>query len=204
MLNTRQVQVRKLTFSAMFLAIGLVLPFFTGQIPQIGSMLLPMHLPVFICGMVCGGGWGGIVGFILPLLRYALFGMPPIFPKGISMAFELAVYGMMSGFLYSYIRRRGTGGERRIRRGFSQIYAALIPSMLVGRIVWGLVFALLCGMAAQAFTFHMFLMGAFVEAIPGIIIQLVFVPILVRAIGSMNVFEDREKRYRVRKDYNER
>ena len=77
--------LRNLIFSAMCLAIGLILPFFTGQIQQIGSMLLPMHLPVLICGMICGWGWGGLIGFILPLLRFAIFGMPPIFPQGVSL-----------------------------------------------------------------------------------------------------------------------
>lgn len=69
-----------LVLSAMFMAIGLVLPFFTGQIPQIGSMLLPMHLPVLLCGLICGWQYGGVVGFVLPLLRYVMFGMPPHLP----------------------------------------------------------------------------------------------------------------------------
>ena len=167
-------QIRKLTFSAVFLALGLILPFFTGQIPQVGSMLLPMHLPVFLCGMVCGGGWGGIVGFILPLLRYALFGMPPIFPKGISMAFELAVYGLVSGFLYRHAKRYTYGA----------IYRSLILAMLAGRIVWGLVFSALCGITEQAFTLKMFFMAAFVQAIPGIIIQLLVVPVLVKTLNK--------------------
>lgn len=189
----RKLHVRKVTFSAMFLAIGLVLPFFSGQIPQIGSMLLPMHLPVFLCGMICGGGWGGIVGFILPLLRYALFGMPPIFPKGIAMAFELAAYGMISGYLYYYLRnfkmqkivKNGDSGKRR----FSYIYAALVPSMVLGRFVWGIVFAVLCGMTTQAFTFKMFIMGAYVEAIPGIVLQLIVIPILVKTILNTNIWD---------------
>lgn len=67
-------QIYDLVLAAMFLAIGIVLPFFTGQIPQIGSMLLPMHLPVFICGLICGWQYGLIIGFILPLLRMTLFG----------------------------------------------------------------------------------------------------------------------------------
>ena len=72
--------IRKLTYSAVFLALALVLPFLTGQIPQIGSMLSPMHLPVMLCGFVCGGPWGLVVGFVAPLLRSLLFGMPPAVP----------------------------------------------------------------------------------------------------------------------------
>ena len=81
--------IQKLTYSALYLAIALVLPFLTGQIPQIGSMLCPMHIPALLCGFVCGWGWGLAVGFIAPLLRSVLFGMPDIFPTAVSMAFEL-------------------------------------------------------------------------------------------------------------------
>ncbi|MFQ6976237.1 MAG: ECF transporter S component [Oscillibacter sp.] len=69
--------VRKLTYSALFLALAMVLPFLTGQIPEIGSMLCPMHLPALLCGFMCGWPWGLAVGFISPLLR-SMSGMPPI------------------------------------------------------------------------------------------------------------------------------
>ena len=95
-----KTQVKKLVLSAMLLAVGIVLPFFTGQIPQIGNMLLPMHLPVLVCGLICGWQYGGVIGFILPFLRYVLFAMPPM-PNGIAMAFELASYGAIVGFLYN-------------------------------------------------------------------------------------------------------
>ena len=72
----RRKPVLTLTLAAMFMGIGLVLPFLTGQIPQIGNMLLPMHIPVLLCGLICGWQYGLTVGLILPLLRYALFGMP--------------------------------------------------------------------------------------------------------------------------------
>ena len=71
---------KKLTLSAMFLAIGIILPFFTGQVPQIGNMLLPMHFPVFLCGMICGAPYGLAIGFILPIFRSFLFGMPMMYP----------------------------------------------------------------------------------------------------------------------------
>lgn len=100
----RKNHVLTLTLAAMFLAIGLLLPFLTGQIKQFGSMLLPMHIPVILCGLICGWQYGLSVGFILPLLRYAMFGMPLLFPTGIAMAFELAAYGFVVGFLYSHSR----------------------------------------------------------------------------------------------------
>ena len=83
------VQIRKLTYSALYLAIALVLPFLTGQIPEIGSMLCPMHIPALLCGFVCGWPWGLAVGFVSPLLRSLLFGMPTAYTAA-AMAFELA------------------------------------------------------------------------------------------------------------------
>ena len=81
--------IRKLTYSALCLALAIVLPFLTGQIPQIGSMLCPMHIPALLCGFLCGWQYGAVVGFVSPLLRMLMFGMPPVY-VAIAMAFELA------------------------------------------------------------------------------------------------------------------
>jgi thiamine transporter ThiT len=107
----------------MFVALGLILPFFTGQIPKVGSMMLPMHIPVLLCGLICGWKYGLMAGAVLPLLRSALFGMPPLFPTAAAMAFELAAYGFLSGFrcghgiasflhlLYHKYIRKSSGGK---------------------------------------------------------------------------------------------
>ena len=100
------LQVRKLTYAALYLAIAMVLPFVTGQIPEIGSMLCPMHLPVLLCGFMCGAPWGLAVGFISPLLRSVVFGMPPMYPTAVAMAFEMAVYGGLAGLLYRLLPRK--------------------------------------------------------------------------------------------------
>ena len=161
-------QVLKLVVSALLLALGLVLPFLTGQIPEIGSMLLPLHLPALLCGFVCGWGWGMAVGFILPMLRSLLFGMPPMIPTALCMAFELAAYGAAAGVLY---RMKG------------RVYFALIGAMLIGRAVWGLVswlvYKLLMG---SSFAAAAFWAGGFVNAWPGIVLQLVLVPLIVAAL----------------------
>ena len=100
-MNRENRHIRNMVIAALMLAVAYVLPNFTGNIPQIGSMLLPMHLPVLLCGFLCGGFWGAGVGFVAPLLRSALTGgFPPMFPTAVSMAFELAAYGFLSGFLY--------------------------------------------------------------------------------------------------------
>ena len=88
---------RNVVLAALFLALAFVLPMVTGHLPQVGNMLCPMHFPILLCGFVLGGPWGLAVGFAAPLLRSVLFGMPPMFPVAISMAFELATYGFVSG-----------------------------------------------------------------------------------------------------------
>lgn len=171
-----KLNVKKLVLSGLFLALALVLPFFTGQIPQIGEMLCPMHLPVILCGFVCGGGWGAAVGFVAPLLRYLLFQMPPIYPTGLAMSFEMAVYGFVCGWLYL----RLSGHKWRI-------YPALISAMVLGRVVWGIVRLILAGLSAQSFTMAAFISGALLTAIPGILLQLVLVPLLVTALERARV-----------------
>ena len=163
--------VRKLTFSAIYLAIAMILPFLTGQIQQIGQMLCPMHLPVLLCGFVCGWQWGLAVGFISPILRGAIFGMPPLFPTAVAMAFELAVYGFVSGFLYKKLPKKKW-----------ITYVILLIAMIAGRLVWGLVQMILAGITHNEFTGAIFLAGAVTNAIPGIILQLILVPILVFAM----------------------
>lgn len=168
--------IQKLVTAAMLMAVGIILPFFTGQIPQIGNMLLPMHLPVLVCGLVCGWQYGGIVGFVLPLLRYALFGAPPM-PNGIAMAFELAAYGSIAGFLYNHSRWQC----------IVALYRSLLTAMVGGRVIWGIVRILMLGVMGNAFTWQMFIAGAFLNAIPGIILQLVFIPALMVALNRTGI-----------------
>ncbi|MBQ7656440.1 MAG: ECF transporter S component [Clostridia bacterium] len=165
------IQVRRMTYAALYLAIALVLPFITGQIPEIGAMLSPMHIPALLCGFMCGWPWGLAVGFIAPLLRSVLFGMPAMFPSAVAMAFELAVYGGLSGFLYHiFPRRKGTP------------YAVLVIAMIAGRLAWGAVHVVLAGLTGSEFTVALFLAGAVTNALPGIILQLVLIPLLVLAM----------------------
>ena len=177
--------IKKLVLSAMFMAIGLVLPFITGQIQQIESMLLPMHIPVLFCGLICGWQYGAVVGFVLPLLRYVLFGMPPIFPTGVAMSFELAVYGAVIGLIMQQLSKRNTtdSGKNYVRN----LYLALIGAMLAGRIVWGLVRFILARATMQPFTMEMFMAGAFLTAIPGIIVQLILIPGIMAALKRAGV-----------------
>lgn len=180
--------IRKLVLSAMFMAIGLILPFITGQIQQVGNMLLPMHIPVLFCGLICGWQYGAVVGFILPLLRYLLFGMPPIFPTGVSMAFELAAYGAFIGMFMQLLSREKSGGKSR--NYIVNLYLSLVGAMLAGRIVWGLVRFILARATMQPFTLEMFMAGAFLTAIPGILIQLILIPAVMAALKRAGVLKE--------------
>ena len=171
--ETKKNPVYDLTFAAMFMAVGLVLPLLTGQIPQIGSMLLPMHIPVLLCGLICGWQYGLVVGFVLPILRYFIFGMPMIFPTGISMAFELSTYGLVAGLAYSHSRWKCV----------IALYRSMILAMITGRIVWGIVQMLLLGISGSSFTWKMFMAGAFLNAIPGIVLQLILIPAIMVALN---------------------
>ncbi|GAB2045907.1 ECF transporter S component [Agathobaculum sp. TL06] len=182
--KTSKQRIYDLVLAALCMALGIVLPFFTGQIPQIGGMLLPMHLPVLLCGLLCGWQYGGLVGFVLPLLRYAMFGMPPIFPTGIAMAFELAAYGIIAGYLYNHSRWQCV----------ISLYRSLIAAMIGGRIVWGVVRVLLTGVGGEPFTWQLFLSGAFLTAIPGIILQLVFIPVLMVALDRTGMVRFRREK----------
>ena len=155
-------------YAALYLALALVLPFVTGQIPEIGAMLSPMHIPVLLCGFVCGWPWGLAVGLIAPLLRCLLFGMPTLYPTAIAMTFELAAYGAVSGLLYKLLPKK-----------MWSIYAALLVAMIAGRLVWGAARFVLAGLSGSEFPMSMFLAGAVLNAIPGIILHIVLIPILV-------------------------
>lgn len=169
--------VRQMTLAAMLMALGMVLPFLTGQMPQIGSMLLPMHIPVFFCGLLCGWQYGAIIGFLLPLLRSSIFSMPPMFPTATAMAFELMTYGLVSGLLYGLSRKQGLFAT----------YRALIVAMIIGRGVWGFAQYLQLSLTGSSFTLEAFLAGAFLQAFPGIILQLVLIPAVLFALDKSGI-----------------
>ena len=175
--------------AALFLALGIVLPFFTGQIPTIGSMLLPMHIPVLICGYVCGWQWGLTVGLIVPLLRSVMFGMPPMMPVAAAMAFELAGFGGISGVLYYLIGAITGILYEKLEKNMVSIYVSLIGAMIGGRIVWGVVSMVLYGIMGNAFSVKIFLSGALLKAVPGIVLQIVLIPVIIVALRKAKVIK---------------
>ena len=168
----------KMVLAAMFLALAYVMPFLTGQIPEIGAMLCPLHIPVLLCGFICGWPWGLLVGFIAPLFRSVTLGMPTLFPKAICMAFELAAYGAISGLMHKLLPRK---------KPF--IYCSLLTAMIVGRLVWGMAMYVCMGINGGGFTFAAFMSGAVVNAIPGIVVQIVVIPVIVMMVGEKGLIE---------------
>ena len=154
----------------MFLAIALVLPLLTGQLQSFGAMLCPMHLPVLLCGFICGAKYGAVVGATAPILRFFIFSMPKLW-SAVPMAFELCIYGLCAGLLYKMLPKKAI-----------YTYVSLVCAMLSGRAVWGVVSAALAGLRETAFGLEAFWLGAFAGSVPGIILQIILVPVVVLAL----------------------
>lgn len=176
-------QVKNLTLSAMLLAVGLILPSLFGQIREIGNLLLPMHIPVFLCGLICGWPYGAAVGFILPLLRSFLFGMPTLYPNAMAMSVELMTYGLVAGFLYARSRWQCV----------IALYRCLVAAMLAGRLVWGVAEVVLLGFGGSTFTWSAFIAGALLNAIPGILLQLTLIPAVMVALNRTGLVKFRRE-----------
>lgn len=167
-MSSKNHSVFRLVLASMFLALALMMPFLTGRIPQLGRIFLIMHIPVLLCGFFCGPWYGIAVGLIAPLMGFVLTGRPMLIPDAVSMSFELATYGLVCGVLYRATKKRPFG-----------VYVSLIAAMLAGRLVWAAARTVFYGLGKAPFGWAAFLSGAFTQAIPGIILQLVLIPLLV-------------------------
>ena len=163
--------IKRIVYCGLFLSLGLILPSLTGNIKEIGDSLLPMHLPVMLCGIICGPFYGLGIGLVLPFARSLLTGgMPPVFPNAVWMALELATYGLVIGILYAIGKRH------------SKLYTlfCLGCAMIAGRVVWGVSKALLL-IGRSTFTMKAFVLGGFVDALLGIVLQLILIPLIIDA-----------------------
>ena len=166
--------VKKLVFTAVCSALCLVLPMAFHSIPNAGQVFLPMHIPVRLCGLICGWQYGALIGAILPLLRFVLFGMPMLYPNALAMSVELCVYGLAVGFIYGMFKKQG----------LIPVYISLIVSMILGRVAWGGSMTVLLSMRDSAFTASAVLAGAVLNAIPGIILQLLLIPAIMTSLHA--------------------
>ena len=176
----RNNTTKKLTISGICLALCMVLPFLTAQVPQVGAALGPMHIPVLLSGFLVGPLYAAAVGFVAPILRFLIFTTPPL-PMALAMCFELMAYGFFAGVLY-----------KKLPDKTISIYISLIIAMILGRIVWGIAAARVFVLIAPPpwlypFGFQTFISAAFVSAVPGIILHIVLIPIVVIALKRAGI-----------------
>ncbi len=175
---TKEKTILKITLSGLLLSLGYVLPFLTGNIPEIGSMLSPMHIPVFICGLLCGWKYGLGIGIILPLLRGVTIGMPILYPAALAMSLELGTYGLVCGFIKN-------------RNQIINIYIVMIISMIFGRLIWGIVRYLMTIFdQTLSFSLEIFLSSAVLSAWPGIILHLLIIPPIIIGLNKLSFIKD--------------
>jgi len=170
-------KTKRLVLAALCLALGVVLPIAFHSVANAGSIFLPMHIPVLLCGIICGWPYGLACGVLAPILSSLITGMPPMAYVP-SMVCELAVYGLATGLIKQFVK---TG------KPVLDIYIALISAMLLGRITFGVLNALI--FRAGEYSLAVWTTAAFVTALPGIIIQLIVIPILVLALQKAKIVE---------------
>ena len=173
----RKNQTVNLVMTGLCIAIGIVLPLALHSIPDAGSVLLPMHIPVLLCGLICGPLYGLACGLLAPFLSSVITQMPPMAYLP-SMLCELAVYGLIAGLFIRLIRTKWT---------VMNIYVSLVAAMLCGRVIYGVINALI--FRAGSYSMQLWLTASFVTALPGIVIQLVVLPALVLLLQKAGLIQ---------------
>lgn len=169
---------KKITYSGVLLALCILLPFLTFQQQQLGNMFSLIHIPVLLCGFVCGWQYGLIVGLMAPLLRHFFVGMPP-FDAAVLMTIELAAYGAFAGVLYKSMPKKNVS-----------IYVTLILSMILGRLAYGAAGFAFAKLLNIDFTIALFITKAFVNAVPGIICHIIVIPLIVIGLRKAKMMPD--------------
>ena len=170
--------VKRLVLTAACAALCIVVPMAFHAVPNAGMIFLPMHIPVLICGLLCGWPFGLLCGLVGPLLSSLITGMPPAATLP-GMMVECAVYGAASGALMRCIR---TG------KLLPDLYLSLVPAMLAGRVISGIVKALIL---APGTTLAACATASFVTALPGIVIQLILIPVLLASLERAKLIPKR-------------
>lgn len=169
-----KTSTKKIVLAGLFTALGIILPIAFHTFSISGSIFLPMHIPVLLTGLLCGWNLGLIVGFIVPILSSIMTGMPPLYPVALAMAFELATYGTVIGLVSKK----------------ANVIVSLIVSMICGRVALGIANVILLGLTGKSYAWSMFISGAFITALPGIIIQLILVPAIYMLFKKSGYIEE--------------
>lgn len=166
----KKQDVKKLVLAGMLTALGVLLPMLFHTFGIAGNIFLPMHIPVLLCGFLCGWRYGGLSGAAVVLLSSLFTGKPPIYPVGVGMILELAVYGITAALLVKVLPD----------------IVALVGAMLAGRAILGVVNAIVFGFAGNPYSFKVFWTSAFVTPWPGIAIQIVLIPAILLTIKKLS------------------
>ena len=172
--------VKQATITALCIALCYVLPV-VFHATGLGSAFSPMHIPVLLCGLVCGSGYGIFCGFAGPVLSSVLSGMPTV-TQLIYFVPELTVYGFVTGLMMKLVRTK---------KLVVDLYISLAVAMLAGRLVGGIAEALFYLGSGQTFTLAAVAAGYFVTTIPGIICHLIVIPILVTTLMKARLIPNR-------------
>lgn len=177
--------VKKSIITGVCLALCVVLPQAFHAVPNAGSIYLPMHIPVLLCGLICGWSYGLLCGLVGPALSTLFTGMPLVAYLP-SMLVELGIYGLMSGFMMQIIKTK---------KSYADLYISLAIAMLTGRIIAGIAKALI--FAPGKITMAAWVTSYFVTSLPGIIIQLILIPVIVFALMKARLIPERYPRSQV-------
>ncbi len=170
-------KTQRLTAAGLCVCLGIMLPYVCAHSLGLAeTVLLPMHIPVLLCGFLCGAFYGSACGLILPLISSLLTGMPSVFPMLPIMCAELCAYGTVSGLLHKHTAL----GKHKWG-----IYVTLLSSMLVGRVIYALVFNAL--LIANGSLRAPSVLAALIAGLPGIAVQLLLIPIVIIAIGAVPI-----------------
>lgn len=165
----KKESVYQLVLAGLLTALGILLPSIFHAFGVSGSIFLPMHIPVLLCGMLCGYRLGGLCGILVPLLSSLITGMPPMYPVAVYMICELAAYGLIAGLL--------------IKK--TNVIVSLIGALIGGRVVLALAQLVIMGFGGNTFALNAFVTSAFVTALPGIIVQIIVVPLIVILVNKI-------------------
>ncbi|OLS03650.1 ECF transporter S component [Tissierella creatinophila] len=166
-----RTKTTNIVISGLLIAIGVIVPSIFHTTGIAGDIFLPMHIPVLIGGFLLSPIYAFLVGILTPLSNSLLTGMPPLFPIAIIMVFELGIYGVLASYLYRKLR--------------VPVIISLIFSMIVGRIVAGaVVYVLTIAFSTVKMDPLLFVRGGIITGIPGIIIQIILIPILIHGINK--------------------
>lgn len=171
------MHLKKLVLTAMLIALAFLLAQVVKviPIPMAGAVFLPMHIPVLLAGLLLGARYGFLAGLLSPIVAMLLTGLPMLMPIGLSMIAELATYGAVAGYL-AHSKQLPT-------------IVSLLAAMIVGRLVYGAAATILFGIVNMPFGFDAFISAAITTAIPGIIIQLIAIPVIIFALKKRNTVQ---------------